>query len=412
MERTILHCDLNSFFASVELLEHPELREKPVAVCGNPSARHGIILAKNESAKRFQVKTAETIWQARKKCPELILLPAHHKKYHHYSRLVNSIFQRYTDLVEPFGIDESWLDVTGTLHLFHKTGSELADELRQVIRSELGLTASVGVSFNKIFAKLGSDYQKPDATTVISRENWNSIVWPLPVTDLLFVGKATGHLLNRYGIFTIGQLAAFDRDVLSKIMGKQGPLLHDYAWGRESSPVRPAGHRPPPKSLGNGLTFRHNLSGSAEIRSGLDQLCDMVAARLRRHQMKCTRIQVTIRNPEFHTITRQTPLTNPTCLARELSETAFHVVRKNWKLEYPIRMLTVTAQQLIPERDAGEQLDLFQPDSCVHRDKLEHLERAVDRIRAKFGSEAIVLGSVAAKPDLYAHSDADEPELN
>ena len=169
MERVIFHCDLNSFYASVELLSHPELRHLPVAVCGDPKSRHGIILAKNEPAKRFDVKTAETVWQAKKKCPDLVLLPAHHEKYRDYSRRVNGLYQQYTDLVEPFGIDESWLDVTGTLHLFGGDPKALADEIRSRVRRELGLTISVGVSFNKVFAKLGSDYKKPDATTVITR---------------------------------------------------------------------------------------------------------------------------------------------------------------------------------------------------------------------------------------------------
>ena len=185
MDRVIFHCDLNSFYASVELLDHPELRHLPVAVCGDPESRHGIILAKNEPAKAFGVKTAETIWQARKKCPDLVLLPAHHSKYREYSQKINLVYQEYTDLVEAFGIDESWLDVTGTLHLFGGDPKTMADQLRDRIRHEFGLTISVGVSFNKVFAKLGSDYKKPDATTVITRENVPDIVWPLPVTDLL-----------------------------------------------------------------------------------------------------------------------------------------------------------------------------------------------------------------------------------
>ena len=186
----ILHCDLNIFFASVELLGRPDLTDVPVAVCGDPASRHGIILAKNELAKGFGVKTAETIWQAKKKCPNLVLLPSHHDLYRDYSRRVNAIYEQYTDLVEPFGIDESWLDITGTAHLFGGDPHAIADSIRQRIRDELGLTLSVGVSFNKVFAKLGSDYKKPDATTVISRGNWRSIVWPLPVGDLLFVGHA------------------------------------------------------------------------------------------------------------------------------------------------------------------------------------------------------------------------------
>lgn len=222
MDRVILHCDLNSFYASVELLDHPELRGRPVAVCGDPESRHGIILAKNELTKKYKVQTAETIWQARRKCPDLVLLPAHHWKYRDYSQKVNAIYERYTDLVEPFSIDESWLDVTGTLHLFGGEGRGLADEIRRVVREELGLTLSVGVSFNKIFAKMGSDYKKPDATTVITRENFQQLLWPLPVTDLLFVGRAAARVLAGYGIHTIGDLARFDRDSLGEILGKGG----------------------------------------------------------------------------------------------------------------------------------------------------------------------------------------------
>ena len=213
MDRVILHCDLNCFYASVELLSHPELRDVPTAVCGDPSSRHGIILAKNEPAKKYGVQTAETIWQARKKCPGLVLLPPHHDLYREYSRRVNAIYDQYTDLVEPFGIDESWLDVTHTLHLFGGDAAALADALRRRMKRELGLTLSVGVSFNKVFAKLGSDYKKPDATTVISRENWQSIVWPLPVGDLLYVGGAARKLLHQYGVDTIGQLAACRREM-------------------------------------------------------------------------------------------------------------------------------------------------------------------------------------------------------
>lgn len=396
MDRVILHCDLNSFFASVELLEHQDLREKPVAVCGDPEARHGIILAKNDPAKASGVKTAETIWQARKKCPDLILLPSHHRKYQDYSKQVNAIFLRYTDLVEPFGIDESWLDVTGTLHLFHKTGGELADELRTVVKQELGLTLSVGVSYNKIFAKLGSDYQKPDATTVFDREHMEQVIWPLPVTDLLFVGQAAGALLHRYGIYTIGQLAETDRDTLILLLGKQGAMLSDYAWGRDCSPVRPAGQRPPPKSIGNGLTFRRNLVGRDEIRTGLELLTDSVATRLRRHQLKCSSLQVTIRDPAFRTITRQTPLTVPTYLSRELSAAALTLVQRHWNCANPIRMLTVTAQHLIPEDEAIEQLSLFCSAQDQKRQRQEQLEKTMDAIRSRYGASAITFGSIAA----------------
>lgn len=250
MDRVIFHCDLNAFYASVELLQYPQFRTAPVAVCGDPSARHGIILAKNEAAKAFGVKTAETIWQARRKCPDLILLPAHHDKYRYYSKLAGEVYTRYTDLVEPFGIDESWLDVTGTLHLFGGDPVALANQLRDVMKQELGLTISVGVSFNKVFAKLGSDYKKPDATTVIWREDVPRLVWPLPVTDLLFVGRASARVLEKAGIRTIGDLAAAPRDQVERLLGKHGGQIHDYATGEDRSPVRPAGEVPPPQVRG------------------------------------------------------------------------------------------------------------------------------------------------------------------
>ena len=252
MDRVIYHCDCNSFYCSVELLSRPELQNVPTAVCGNPKSRHGIILAKNEPAKRFGVRTAETIWQARQKCPDLVLLPATHGLYQEYSKRVNAIYDRFTDLIEPFGIDESWLDVTGSLHLFGGDPRALADRIRNTVREELGLTISVGVSFNKVFAKLGSDYKKPDATTVISRENFRRIVWPLPVTDLLFVGRASAKVLGQYGVSTIGDLAAFDKNALTELLGKQGGQLWEYANGLEHSPVAPAGTYTPPKSVGNG----------------------------------------------------------------------------------------------------------------------------------------------------------------
>ena len=389
MDRTILHCDLNSFYASVELLDHPELRDRPVAVCGDPESRHGIILAKNEPAKAFQVKTAETIWQARRKCPDLVLLPAHHGKYRAYSQKVNAVYERYTDLVEPFSIDESWLDVTGTLHLFGGDGKALADRIRREVREELGLTVSVGVSFNKVFAKMGSDYKKPDATTVITRESFQDLLWPLPVTDLLFVGKAAARVLAEYGIRTVGDLARFDREALGNILGKGGYTLHDYAAGEEHAPVVPARDLPGPKSVGNGLTYPRNLRGWAELRSALTELADEVAARLRRHALKCTAVQVTIRDPDFRDICRQKKLAAPTYVSRDLAEAAMELVKASWREKAPVRALTVTAQNLVEEGDAGEQLDLFAANAAPRRDKLEKLEKAMDGIRGRFGREAI-----------------------
>lgn len=360
-ERVILHCDLNSFYASVELLDHPELAGKPAAVCGDPESRHGIILAKNELAKAAGVQTAETVWQARKKCPELVLLKAHHDKYHEYSKKVNAIYDRCTDLVEPFSIDESWLDVTGSLALFHTDGKGLADMLRRQVREELGLTISVGVSFNKIFAKMGSDYKKPDATTVITRENYRALLWPLPVRDLIFVGRAAAKTLGDYGIRTIGDLAGTDREALSSLLGKQGLTLHDYATGAEHAPVIPAGALPPPKSVGNGLTFPRNLVGWEELGAGAALLSDEVAARLRQLDMKCSTVSIAVRDPNFKDISRQKGLSAPSWLAREITQAAMELLRQSWNPKAPVRALTVTAQSLLPADLATEQLSLLSP---------------------------------------------------
>jgi DNA polymerase-4 len=399
MDRVIFHCDCNSFFASVELLSHPELRDKPVAVCGDPASRHGIILAKNEPAKKFGVKTAETIWQAKKKCPDLVLLPSHHKLYSEYSKKVNAIYERFTDLVEPFGIDESWLDVTGTLHLFGGDPTALADRIRHTVREELGLTISVGVSFNKVFAKLGSDYKKPDATTLISTGNFRQIVWPLPVTDLLFVGHAAAKVLGQYGITTIGDLASFERDALITLLGKHGAQLWSYANGLENSPVAPAGLYTPPKSVGNGQTFPRNLLTRDEVHQGLALLADEVAMRLRQHHLKATTLQVTIRDPDFKDICRQRPLEYPTYTARELTRVATEIVATCWNSNAPIRALTVTAHNLIPENEITEQIGFFEQDSPKRRNKAEKLEHTMDAIRAKYGHDALTLGTIAKAPD-------------
>jgi len=383
----------------VELLDKPELKDKPVAVCGDPASRHGIILAKNEPAKKFGVKTAETIWQAKQKCPDLVLLPSHHDLYHDYSRKVNAIYERYTDLVEPFGIDESWLDVTGTLHLFGGDAVALADRIRREIREELGLTISVGVSFNKIFAKLGSDYKKPDATTLITQEGFRDIVWPLPVTDLLFVGRAAAKVLGQYGVSTIGDLAGFDRQALVTLLGKQGGQLWEYANGLENSPVAPAGQYVQPKSVGNGLTFPHNLIKREEVRQGLAMLADQVAVRLREHGLKACTLQVTIRDPDFKDICRQRPLEHPTCTARELTKAAVAIVEQSWSSGAPIRALTVTAHNLIPEGEASVQMDLFDVQDPGRRDRVEKLEHTMDALRAKYGKSVLITGNMAKIPE-------------
>jgi len=392
MERTILHCDLNGFFASVELLTLPQLRNLPVAVCGDPASRHGIVLAKNEYAKAFGVKTAETIWQAKKKCPELVCIPPHHKRYAAYSRLVNEIYLRYTDLVEPFGIDESWLDITGSMHLFGGDAVVIADEIRSTVKRELGLTLSVGVSFNKIFAKLGSDYKKPDATTLISRENWQQILFPLPVSDLLFVGRSAAETLRQYGIETISQLAQADEALLENLFGKQGRQLHQYANGLDHSAVR-AWHEPEPiKSVGNSTTYSRNLTTREEVRAGMSFLCDSVAMRLRKHGLYCGGVQIGIKDAQFKSISRQKQLGHSTHLMKDILSAAMELIEASWKFPTPIRLLSVTAINLTNAEETYEQTDLFGSSAQQSNARQEKLERTVDAIREKFGSGAINFG--------------------
>ena len=386
--RTIFHCDLNSFYASVELLSHPELRGVPVAVCGDPETRHGIILAKNEPAKALGIKTADTVWQAKRKCPELVLLPPHHELYAAYSKKINALYYEYTDLVEPFGIDESWLDVTGSLHLFGGDARALADALRARVRNELGLTISVGVSFNKVFAKLGSDYKKPDATTVIPPDGWQDIVWRMPVGDLLFVGRAASGMLDKYGIHTIGELAACKEEMLDTLMGKMGVQLHRCANGLDDSPVRSADALEPVKSVGNSTTFPRDLTKWDELRDGVALLSDSVAMRLRRHGLYCGGVAVGLRDNKFNSVSRQKTLPRSTHLMREIEDAALELLHAAWKAPTPVRLLSVTAIYLTEQQETHVQMDLFgtPPET---QEKQEAVEDAMARIRAKYGKDAI-----------------------
>lgn len=388
MDRTILHCDANGFFASVECLYRPELIDVPMAVSGSVEDRHGIILAKNELAKRFGIRTTETVGQAKRKCPGLVLVPPHHERYRKYSKIINNIYERFTDMVEPFGIDESWLDVTGSLHLFG-SGRDIADSIRETVKSEVGLTVSVGVSFNKTFAKLGSDLKKPDATTVISRENYREIVYPLPISMLLFAGASATKALKDLGITTIGQLASYDRNIITQKLGRMGAMLHDFANGVDESPVSFAGEQREAKSIGNGMTFRRDLAGIEDITSGVLALSDTVASRLRKHGLKCCAVQVMIRDPRFKTISRQKKLAKPTHLAKDISTAALEIIKASWDLSAPIRMLTITGLNL--SAGGSGQLSFFGEED--EGGKQERLERAIDGIRDKYGTGVISVGT-------------------
>ena len=408
MDRVILHCDMNGFYASVELIDYPHLKGRPMAVCGNPENRHGIILAKNEIAKKFGVVTAETLWQARKKCPGLQVVPPHHDKYRRYSKLINEIYLRYTDKVEPFSIDESWLDVTARANLFG-TGKQMADEIRATVKKELGLTLSAGVSFNKIFAKMGSDYRKPDATTVISRENFREILWPLDVRAMFFVGKATAQKLHDFGIKTIGELAMADKKMISGMLGKQGATIHDYANGLDMTPVARYDRLEQIKSVGNGITFRRNLQGMEDIKTAVTGLSDTVATRLRKYRLKAFGVKVDIKDPSLKVISRQQQLANPTTVSEGIASGAVNTIRKSWRLRDPIRMLTITAINLCDENQA-QQLSLFSNENVL-TEKGEKVERAMDSIREKFGTGAITFGSVINN-DIGLDSGTTDPALS
>lgn len=391
MDRIILHCDCNSYFASVETILRPELAAVPMAVAGDPENRHGIILAKNEKAKAFHVQTAEPIWQAKRKCPGLVCVPPHHGLYTEYSKKINAIYLRYTDLVDPFSVDESFLDVTHSIHLFHCTPEELANRLRAEVRTEIGLTISVGVSFCRVLAKLGSDMKKPDATTVISRENFKEVVWPRPVSELLFVGRQSDAALSKLNIRTIGDLAQADRVLLGKTFGKQGDTLWRYANGLDNEPVQPYDTKREVKSVGNSMTFRRDLLGEEEIRAGIAALSDSVASRLRAHGLKCTVVQVGIKSPDFKYITRQVTLDHSTYLQKELTATAMELVRAHWNLRSPVRLLSVTGAGLVPVDAPMEQTSLFQSDTASY-EKQEKVEDAMAKIRDRFGKGAIGFG--------------------
>lgn len=399
MDRVILHCDMNSFYASIELLDHPEYRNVPMAVSGDPASRHGIILAKNEPAKKYGIRTAETVWQAKRKCPNLVLLPPHREKYRDYHQRINAIFLDYTELVEPFSIDESWLDVTGSRKLFG-SGKEIADTIRRRVRDELGLTLSAGVSFNKIFAKMGSEYRKPDATTVISRENYQAVLWPLPVSDFFFVGRATASRLSGIGIETIGDLAEAEESVLIRLLGKQGSKLRQAARGEDETPVRRYDEKRQAKSVGNGVTFPRDLTEEDDILAAITSLSDTVSARLRKAGLRAGGVKVDIKDPSLVTISRQMKLDDPTDRAADIIRAAMDLIRGTVAPGSPIRLLTVTAIHL-EEKNAPRQLNLFgaltprAPETAGASGQAEDrtMEYTMDEIRRKFGRDAIGFAS-------------------
>ncbi len=388
MDRVILHCDLNNFFASVSLLYNQTLINRPVAVCGDVEKRHGIVLAKNEIAKSYGVKTAEAIWEAERKCPDLIILPPNYEKYEEFSRKAQEIYARYTDMIEPFGIDECWLDVTGSTMLFG-SGEEIAHKIRKAIKRELGITISVGVSFNKVFAKLGSDMKKPDAVTVISRENFKQKVWPLPVENMLFVGKKTVKKLNSLGAFTVRDVTEMSDETLKYMFGKNGLELKKYAMGEDDSPVTAFEKREKPKSVGRSVTESEDFTDNDKVWQTFITLAEDISKNLRRHNLFAGGIQVHTRNSELTVREFSHALENPTDISIVIAEEGMKLFKENYYWDLPLRSVGLRAINLRQDVTAVQQ-DLFS--DVESQKRIEKIEDSIHSIRKKYGDTSIKRG--------------------
>ena len=387
MDRVIIHADMNNFYASVECLYNPKLRGKPVAVAGDPDARHGIVLAKNYEAKKYGVKTGNPLWLAKQLCPDIVFAAPHYDRYLRFSRLAREIYGEYTDQVESFGLDENWLDITGSTKLFGD-GERVANELRGRIKAELGVTVSAGVSYNKIFAKLGSDYKKPDATTVFTRENYKEKIWPLPAGDLLYVGPATKAKFAKYGIRTIGDIACTGAKTLEGLLGKAGVMLWAFASGLDTSPVSNAGFEPQIKSIGNSTTAPKDLISEQDIKITLYILCESVAERLREQNFQCSTVQISIRYSDLSRYERQMKLNVPACNSKEIFKAAFRLFQSHRIADKPVRSLGVRGCELSLNENIQMSLDAEVKMSCRQDD----LEKTVDGIRRRFGHFSIQRG--------------------
>ena len=385
MDRIILHSDCNCFYASVEMLHHPELEGLPLAVGGDPEARHGIVLTANYIAKRKGVKTGMALWQAKAACPDLIFVPPRMDLYLRFSRMAREIYLEYTDQVENFGCDEAWLSVEKSRGI-KGDGMTIAKEISDRIKTELGITVSIGVSWNKIFAKLGSDYKKPDAITLISRENYKRIVWPLPASDLLYVGRSTSRKLSSVGIRTIGELANADPSHLHSLLGKMGYVLHGFANGLDDSPVTTDGYHAPIKSIGNSTTAPRDLTCDTDVKIILMALSESVAARLRKNGFCAGVVEISIRDNGLFSFTRQVKLKRATNITDEIMKAAYGLFQSHYLWEHPIRSLGVRGSNLTLDH-MPVQLSLFTDEEL--RERQEKLDRMTDEIRRRFGYFAI-----------------------
>lgn len=391
MERTVLHVDCNKFYASVECLHRPEIRNRPVAVGGSAEDRHGIILTKNEIASKYGIKTAEPIWQAKQKCPELVVVPPNFPLYVRFSNMARKIYKEYSEFIEPFGLDENWIDVTGC----RKSGEEIANEIRCRIKFELGITVSVGVSWNKIFAKFGSDYKKPDAVTVINKANYKNIVWNSPCSDLLFVGRSTAKKLNSYGIYTVGDIANSDCSFLRSVFGKNGEMLYRNANGLNTSPVARVDDEQAEKSVGNSITTPRDMVNNADVKAVLMMLCESVAQRLRKQGVKGKTVSIYVRDKDLKSFTRQGQLASCSDVSSEILDEAMLLFLQNYDWVKPVRSIGVSVS------DFGNDFLQFDLSGNARRhEKLERVEHTVDDIRRRFGDSAVLRATLLCSDDL------------
>lgn len=384
-ERTILHSDMNCFYASVEMMLDPSLRGKAVAVCGSTENRHGIVLAKSELAKKAGVKTGMVNWEARQRCPDLIMVKPQYEQYLKYSELARNIYQRYTDQVEPYGMDECWLDVGGSRSVCG-SGMEIAESIRRTVKEELGLTVSIGVSFNKMFAKLGSDMKKPDAITEIRKAEFKEKIWPLPASDLLFVGRATTAKLEQYGITTIGCIANADPQFLKRLLGVNGLGLWRSAAGLDDTPVMHKDFVSPIKSVGHGITCTADLENEDEVWKVMLELSQDIGHRLRIHKLKASGVQISIRSNDLGFRQYQASLTLATQSPSVIAHKAIQIFRDNYRWIMPVRAVTVRAIKLRPKNEP-EQIDLFTDMRQLER--LDRLDDCIEDIRRRFGKRAV-----------------------
>ncbi|MBO5286807.1 MAG: DNA polymerase IV [Clostridia bacterium] len=382
-ERAILHSDANCFYASCEMVLNPSLRGKAVAVCGNVEERHGIVLAKSELAKKKGVKTGMPNWEALKLCPELIIVPPQFEYYAKFSRLLKEIYQRYTDLVEPFGLDECWLDVSDSI----KSPMEIAEEIRQAVKDELGLTVSIGVSFNKVFAKLGSDLKKPDAITEITRENYKSKIWHLPCSELLYCGRQMTKHLESLFVRTIGDIAVLPEDYMERKFGKNGHALWLFANGLDDSRVAHKDHYTPPKSIGHGITCVENLVNFEEAKKVIASLSQDIGYKLRKEGMWARGISVTVKDKNLLTQSFQTRLENGTQDEFTITRVAFELLSKSYNFKDHIRAITVTAINL-ESVETPTQASLFFDFEAEKKRKA--LSSVIDDINNTYGKKSIV----------------------